>query len=119
MNPLFGDVPVEDGVIQLGSKDRGCRHCGAVEVTVSACGRVAWWHPGTNCCAAAIRDRVGWREEELAAHLDVRAGLDLAGFAGFRDGGSGFTGVPPQRPEQGGIDAGRQDQESSPAHDGW
>lgn len=62
---VFADVPREGGAVVLGDKRRGCRHCGHVAVTVSADERVRWYHPGTSCCAGAVRDQLRWRQDEL------------------------------------------------------
>lgn len=76
MRPLFANEPRDEtGAIVLGDPEIGCQFCGAgAEPTYSGCGRVAWWHPPTDCCdkrraltrsafAAARRDR---EEQERA-----------------------------------------------------
>lgn len=53
MNRIFTTTPRDqDGRLLLGNPRQACKWCGAAAVvTYSGCGRVAWWHPPTDCCA--------------------------------------------------------------------
>lgn len=64
-----------DGRIVLGRNAAGCRHCGRREVHYATNGRAEFWHPGTTCCAAAVRDQISWRTDELQR---LRADLETA-----------------------------------------
>jgi len=62
---LLGGVVTPDGTRRLGGDTTGCRHCGHRAVKYSTDGNVELVHPGTDCCAAAINDQIGWREGDL------------------------------------------------------
>lgn len=49
----------------MGNPDRGCRHCGRVEMKYSENGKVTLYHPGVECCAAAYTDQIGYRMGEI------------------------------------------------------
>lgn len=55
MKPIFaGAARDAEGRMILGDHRAACAWCGSpAEATISACNRVAWWHPPTDCC----RDR--------------------------------------------------------------
>ena len=63
---LTPERPDADGVIHIGRATPGCRHCGQRDTKYSENGRVCLHHPGTTCCANAVRDQIAWRERELA-----------------------------------------------------
>jgi len=68
MQQPFQGLPTDDtGAKILGNQDKGCRHCGSVEAHYATNGRVVWYHPGTQCCRAALDDQLRWRQEELQA----------------------------------------------------
>jgi len=53
MKPAINDKGPRDqeGRLLLGNPSQACRWCGAqAVVTYSGCGRIAWWHPPTDCC---------------------------------------------------------------------
>jgi hypothetical protein len=63
---LTTERPDADGIIHIGRNTPGCRHCGHRDMKYSENGRVCLHHPGTTCCAKAVKDQIGWREQELA-----------------------------------------------------
>lgn len=50
----------------LGNPHQGCRHCGTVMTKHAKNGRAIIYHPGTTCCADAIKDQIRYREGDLA-----------------------------------------------------
>jgi len=62
-----------DGVWHIGKGTRGCRHCGKAEVHYAANGKAAWHHPGTSCCAGALKDQLTWRRDDLQRYRDEAA----------------------------------------------
>jgi len=49
----------------IGKPDQGCRHCGAINETVSGNGHVVVYTPATECCAGALLDRIQRRTDEI------------------------------------------------------
>ena len=62
---LTPEKPDADGVIHIGRNTPGCRHCGQRDMKYSDNGRVCLHHPGTQCCANAVKDQIVWRQQEL------------------------------------------------------
>jgi hypothetical protein len=55
-----------DDIRILGNPRQGCRHCGTVIKRTAANGRAIIYHPGTTCCAGAIKDQIQYREGDYA-----------------------------------------------------
>ena len=55
-------------LIRIGNRNRGCWNCGTVLTKYSRNGKVALHHPGTECCAPAIKRLINLNREELARH---------------------------------------------------
>ena len=57
-----------DGMIHIGNPRRGCWNCGKVEQNYSANGKLILHHPGTECCAPAIKRLIELNRAELERH---------------------------------------------------
>lgn len=57
----------EDGRIVLGNPLQGCQFCGTVEMKYASNGRAVLYHPGAECCTAAIDLQIQSREGEIRA----------------------------------------------------
>lgn len=79
---LLGGEKDEHGVIHIGKKSPGCKHCGAKVQKVAANGKVVIHHPGAECCPAAVKDQIAYRTEELRVmrklEVDLRHAVEEA-----------------------------------------
>jgi len=57
-----------DGMIHIGDANRGCWNCGTVEMKYAGNGRLVLHHPGTECCAPAIKRLIELNRKELERH---------------------------------------------------
>ena len=71
LTDLFGGRKDDTGRLIFGDPDKGCRHCGFVDVKYSRdasgedTGQAAIYHPGTECCSPAMTDQISWRHAEV------------------------------------------------------
>lgn len=56
------------GLIHIGHAHRGCWNCGTVLTKYSENGKLALHHPGSECCAPAIRRLIDLNRQELERH---------------------------------------------------
>lgn len=69
LNQVLGggdrEVRDADGRLILGNPHKGCRFCGAVEMKYASNGNAVLYHPGVECCVAAIDAQIGHRDKEI------------------------------------------------------
>ena len=69
-----------DGLLHIGDARAACWNCGAREIKYSGNGRVALHHPGSECCAPAIKRLLALNRQELARHRSDAASFKQAVF---------------------------------------
>lgn len=66
MKALLGELPRDsEARVIYGDPRKGCRHCGHVARKVAANGKAVLFHPGVECCAAALAEQVAYRQGEI------------------------------------------------------
>lgn len=74
---LTGPEPRRDdnGYLIIGNPEKGCPFCGSISVEASEVGKLAWYHPSTECCAQAVTRQIEWRSAELQG-IQLERGAD-------------------------------------------